>query len=123
MPEPLEVSLTIRVTDEEKPEPKPKPTAPKGGADAGVPDGKGKSTSTHGLPPCVLLTEDGRTIGKKETQRWPEGFDGNDGGVTEDLGEGRGDREVYPWDAYPHDGLRTGYPRYGSGCGWRRGER
>jgi hypothetical protein len=90
MPAPLEVSIPIRVTDDEKlePKPKPKPPAPQDD-DAGVPGGKGKPVPTHGLPPYLLLTEDGRTIGEQETQRWPEGFDGNDGGMAEDLGEGR----------------------------------
>jgi hypothetical protein len=90
MPAPLEVSIPIRVTADEKlePKPKPKPPAPQGD-DAGVPGGKGKPVPTHGLPPYLLLTEDGRTIGEQETQRWPEGFDGNDGGMAEDLGEGR----------------------------------
>lgn len=92
MPEPLKVSLSIRVTEDEKSEPKPKPKAkppsPKAGDGNGVPNGGGKPSPTHGLPRYVLLTRDGRTIGEQETQQWPEGYDENDGGETQDLGEG-----------------------------------
>ena len=89
MPEPLKVSLPIRVIDDEKPEPKPKKVSRPNGAGAGAQNGKGKPAPTHGLPPYRLMTQDGRTIGGQETLAWPEGFEGNDGGVAEDLGEGR----------------------------------
>ncbi|MBP0496016.1 hypothetical protein [Roseomonas indoligenes] len=91
MPEALEVLLSVRITDDEKPDPKPKLKASSAKAGDGNvgPDGLGKPAPTHGLPAYHLLTQDGRTIGDQETLPWPEGFDGNDGGVTEDLGEGR----------------------------------
>ena len=60
----------------------------KGGEDGDKP-GKGKDAPTHGIPPCVLLTRDGRPIQGHDTEHWPSDFTDADGGMIEDLGEGK----------------------------------
>lgn len=36
---------------------------------------------------CVLLTKDGRSIGEQDSERWPEDFTEQDGGMIRDLGD------------------------------------
>src|SRR5690606_38150781 len=53
--------------------------------------GKGKDAPTHGLPACVLLTNDGREVEGYEDypfEKWPESYNQNDGGYMEEVGEG-----------------------------------
>jgi hypothetical protein len=70
-----------------KPQPKPEPENERGGAGTRI--GKGsEKPPTHGLPKHKLLTKDGRSIGKEETEKWPEGFTEHDGGTIRDLGNG-----------------------------------
>lgn len=95
MPEPLEVAFRIKVGPEDNPPPRPhkakrvEQPGKKSGRGGGAAGGDGKPSPTHGLPPYVLLTSDGRQIGEVTTQAWPEGFDEHDGGTVQDLGDGR----------------------------------
>lgn len=92
MPEQVEDELTIRIGDEEslpaKPKVKKPDSEPKSGPAA---DKKGdtQNAPTHGLPGCVLLTKDGRSIGEQDSERWPEDFTEQDGGMIRDLGDGQ----------------------------------
>jgi hypothetical protein len=47
--------------------------------------GRGNNAPTHGLPKCVLLTNDGREIPGYGSERWPDGFGEGDGGLIADL--------------------------------------
>jgi hypothetical protein len=49
--------------------------------------GDGKDAPLKGLPPCVLLTRDGREVKGYQVEQWPAGFTYEDGGFVEDLGE------------------------------------
>jgi len=87
MAQPVQDQVRLRIVAEEK---EPKVAKKKGdhkAARQGNKEGDGERTPTHGLPPYVLLTKDGHPVGTQETQRWPEGFTDQDGGLIEDLGE------------------------------------
>jgi hypothetical protein len=87
MPAPAQDTLTVKVVDEDKESKKPRAKKESPGGDAGGRrDGKGPPAPTHGLPPYLLLTKDGRSVGHQETQPWPDGFTEVDGGLIEDLG-------------------------------------
>ena len=83
------------------PGPRPKPTPKNKGKGKGK--GKSKNPPTLGLPPCTILTNDGRTIKGEATEKWPEdlNFDEIDGGLVEELGD---DQIVYKinWDNSYH---------------------
>lgn len=79
----LTVGDVVIVEDKEDRERKEK----KGG-DEGDKPGKGKDAPTHGIPPCILLTRDGRPIQEHETEKWPKDFTDADGGLIDDLGDG-----------------------------------
>jgi len=89
MPQPVEDSITVRITEEADSRPRKnaaKRTKPAAG-DKGEKEGTGKRAPTHGLPPHRLMTEDGRKVGTQESIAWPEGFNEYDGGSIDDLGE------------------------------------
>lgn len=90
MPTPVEDELLIQITEEEVPPAKPKgnssPTRTKSGQ-SGDRKGNGEDGLTHGLPKYGLLTKDGRNIGEQESERWPDGFTDQDGGIVRDLGD------------------------------------
>ena len=89
MPQPVEDSITVRITEEADSRPRKnaaKRTKPAAG-DKGEKEGTGKRAPTHGLPPHRLMTEDGRRVGTQESIAWPEGFNEYDGGSIENLGE------------------------------------
>jgi hypothetical protein len=48
--------------------------------------GAGENAPTHGLPRCILLTNDGREINGYAVEKWPEGFSESDGGEIQELG-------------------------------------
>jgi hypothetical protein len=54
--------------------------------------GKGGSAPTRGLPPCILLTKDGREVKGHGVEKWPSDFTDSDGGYMEEVGE---DEVVY----------------------------
>jgi len=91
MPEPVateEVSVSIvaetaDTDDEKKQTPKPKPKSGAGESKSG----RGEDAPTHGLPACILLTQDGREVKGYKTEQWPEDFSETDGGLIEDLGK------------------------------------
>ncbi|MBC8065519.1 MAG: hypothetical protein H7Y17_11855 [Chlorobia bacterium] len=56
--------------------------------DEGDKPGKGKDAPMRGIPPCILLTRDGRLIQEQETEQWPKDFTDADGGLIDDLGDG-----------------------------------
>ena len=64
----------------------PRPRPPNSGGE-GESEGDGPNAPTHGLPKCVLLVNDGRSIEGYSTEKWPRGFSENDGGIVADLGE------------------------------------
>jgi hypothetical protein len=87
MPLPVQDTVTIQITKEEKEHKKVKQkTRPSfgdnGGMEPEVPD-----APNYGLPRCVLLTKDGHPVGDQETQPWPDGFTELDGGLIDDYGE------------------------------------
>ena len=91
MPAPVETSeVVLRITDEDV-EPKPKREKkrengrPKAGQGSDS-QGDGASAPTHGLPKCVLLTNDGREVEGYATEPWPADFSESDGGIIQDLG-------------------------------------
>ncbi len=96
MPQAVEDTIKIRIAEPAIAVPKPpRPPSPE---PPGTPPNHGKSSNgnkkngndrrpTLGLPPYRLMTKDGRKQGQDDTQKWPEGFDENDGGFIEDLGE------------------------------------
>lgn len=88
MPAPVEDELTVVILDEEVPQPKPKPKAgPKSNSGEGKDKkGDGNDAPTHGLPKHKLLTRDGRNLGGRETDAWPDGFTEHDGGAILDFG-------------------------------------
>jgi hypothetical protein len=92
MPAPVGDGLTLRIVEEELPPPpkppRPRPPKPVPGTEGRgkAKEGQGENAPTHGLPKYVLLTKDGRTIGDQVTEKWPDGFDENDGGTMRDLG-------------------------------------
>lgn len=89
MPLPLADELIVRIVEEAGPHPK-KPTRPRPPPKAGSggdKKGDGRPKPTHGLPRYELLTKDGRQIGGKATDPWPEGFNEGDGGYVKDFGE------------------------------------
>jgi hypothetical protein len=89
MSKPVGDSLTIRIVDEDKEvkvKAKAEPPKPHGGDKGGKKEGKGPPAPTHGLPPCRLLTRDGRRVADQDTLPWPEDFTELDGGVIQDLG-------------------------------------
>lgn len=82
--------ITVHVVDKETESNKKKKSEkrePKSGEGGNSNEGKGKDSPTLGLPVYELLTHDGREVSGQETQQWPEGFDEDDGGYAEDLGE------------------------------------
>ena len=88
---PVEDEVTIRVVDEEaQSAPKAKEegsrTQEAGEGGTGKSEGTGEAAATRELPPYCLLTEDGRLVAGKPTERWPEGFSDQDGGIAVDLG-------------------------------------
>lgn len=87
---PVEDELTIRITEEEaapvQPKAKKSPSESRSGQGADR-KGNGESAPTHGLPKYVLLTKDGRDIGQQESEKWPDGFTDQDGGIVRDLGD------------------------------------
>ena len=99
-----ELAFTIGLLDEAMPEPvtedvkflvvESRQTGGGGGGrrvrEREDPDGEEMETQEgHALPPYKWLTRDGRLIGDKETERWPEDFTDQDGGKVDDLGEGQ----------------------------------
>jgi hypothetical protein len=88
---PVEDELAIKMMNEEEaPARNPKvdkpEERPKSGKGTGK-NGDGGPAITHGLPNCVLLTKDGRMVGDRKTEQWPDGFTENDGGMVRDLGD------------------------------------
>ena len=96
MPSPVETEeIVIRIIENEKEQnkkPKDKDKKEKKAGEGNSKNqGKGKEAPTLGLPTYRLMTSDGREISDEQTLSWedgPEGFDENDGGYAEDLGEG-----------------------------------
>lgn len=87
---PVGDEFSVRIIDEERPTPKPKKKHEKKNDDSGDKsdkEGGDEPRPTHGLPPHQLLTKDGREIGGKGTDRWPNDFTESDGGYARDLGE------------------------------------
>ena len=81
MPEPVTERLTLRVVATRKHKPSgPPPKDPSIEGDEA--DSVGRAP-----PPTKWLTKDGRSIGREETDPWPEGFTDQDGGTVRDLGE------------------------------------
>ncbi|RAK59467.1 hypothetical protein DJ021_06435 [Phenylobacterium hankyongense] len=80
---PTEIRIVAEAADDTPKKPsttdgQPRPRA--GGATEAGP--------TRGLPRCVLLTKDGRSVDGHAVERWPEGFSEHDGGEIVDLGDG-----------------------------------
>jgi hypothetical protein len=84
--EPVEIRI-VEAEIEKKPQPRQVPAADRagGGKDR---KGGGEDAPTHGLPKCILLTKEGRAVEGYAYEAWPEGFDENDGGMVDDLGDG-----------------------------------
>ena len=84
----------VEASAEPKLDPKPKPEKPEDdkrkGADEGKNSGGGEDAPMVGLPPCVLLTKDGREIKGHTCEIWPSGMTEADGGAVEDLGDDAG---------------------------------
>ena len=80
MPTAVTEEITIRITDVEKDLAKAKVKDKTKG-------GKGAEKPNVGLPPYKLLTHDGREDAGQQTVLWPEGFNDQDGGYVEDLGD------------------------------------
>jgi hypothetical protein len=82
--------LIIHIVEEEMPVPKPKlnnsQSRAKNGK-SGDRKGHGEDGLTHGLPKYGLLTKDGRQIGQQQSERWPNDFTDQDGGMVRDLGD------------------------------------
>ncbi len=96
MPAPVEtVKFLLNIAEEaEKPKPteeeeerKKKTQRRAGQGDKG--EGKGENAPTHGLPKCVLLTQDGREIEGYNVEQWPKDFSEIDGGSIDDYGDGQ----------------------------------
>ncbi len=83
MPTAVTEEITIRIGDVEKDVAKAK-TKDK---EKDKTKGKGAEKPNVGLPPYKLLTHDGREDAGQQTVQWPGGFDDQDGGYVEDLGE------------------------------------
>lgn len=83
--------LVLRIIDETIVPPRPKPDEPRKPRTAGEGkdgEGKGNDAPVLGLPNCVLLTSNGRSVGKYPVEQWPDDFSEQDGGLVQDLGEG-----------------------------------
>lgn len=99
-----EVAFTLGLLDDAMPEPvteevkflvvESRQTRSGGGGrrvrESEDPEGEEEETQEgRALPPDKWLTRDGRLIGDKETERWPEDFTDQDGGKVNDLGDGQ----------------------------------
>lgn len=89
MPEPVvteEVSISIvaDIADPDTKKPSQKAKQKSGAGDSK--SGQGEDAPTHGLPACVLLTQDGREVKGYATEAWPEDFSETDGGLIQPLG-------------------------------------
>jgi hypothetical protein len=92
MAEPVEAELTISIAAEEAAPAKPNVKKPTNESRSGMGTdrkGDGQNAPTHGLPKYGLLTKDGRKVGSQESERWPEDFTDQDGGIVHDLGGGQ----------------------------------
>jgi hypothetical protein len=92
MPTAVEDMVPIRIVDSEKKPPKPKKKRKHRSGAAGDNKGDQQEAPLLGLPPCKLLTNDGRAVDGYAVEPWPtnvEGFDEHDGGIIEDLGNGK----------------------------------
>ncbi len=80
--------LKIRIVEEaEIQDPKKRENAKPKSGDGKQGEGKGAEAPTHGLPLCVLLSRTGEEIPGYKVEQWPEGFDENEGGYIQDLGD------------------------------------
>ncbi len=84
MPEPVTEELRLRVVPSRKPPP-PGGRPHQKGRDSEK-EGDDEITEGRALPSTGWLTRDGRPIGQKETEAWPDGFTEQDGGKVLDLG-------------------------------------
>lgn len=88
MPEPVFASIRLRVVSQRK-----NPSGGRGGRKkrSGHDDEPGAGND-KGLPPTKWLTKDGRAIGEEPTDKWPDDFTDQDGGLVETLTE---DTSIY----------------------------
>ena len=80
IPEAVTEAITLKVVKERKPH-------QSGQRQEGGDNGDDEDKQSRGLPPTRWFTRDGRSIGKEETDRWPDDFTDQDGGKVQDLGE------------------------------------
>ena len=83
MPEPVSASIRLKVVSQRR--------NPRGGRrrrkkGSGQDDKPGAGTD-KGLPRTKWLTKDGRTIGEDVTEKWPDDFTDQDGGLVKTLTE------------------------------------
>jgi hypothetical protein len=99
MPHAVQDTIDVKITQREKVTPKPpkpprppKPDRPPESGNSGEKKGDDERAAVLALPPCKLLTKDGRPIKGYDVEPWPpniDGFDEQDGGLIEDLGAGK----------------------------------
>ena len=94
MAKPVTATLKLLVVPEKRTAPPKPPKPPSPRKPARPPDQPGSEEDdvqgeARGLPQTQWLTRDGRTIGDKETVRWPPNFHDQDGGEVRELEEGR----------------------------------
>jgi len=92
MPAAVEDTVLVRIVNPEKKPVKAKSKHKQKSGGAGQRKGNQQDAPLLGLPPCKLLTNDGRPIDGYAVEPWPtnvDGFDEHDGGIIEDLGNGR----------------------------------
>ena len=88
MPEPITASIRLRVVSQRQ-NPRGGRRRRKKGRGQDDKPGAGKA---KGLPRTTWLTKDGRTIGEQVTEKWPDDFTDQDGGLVKTLTE---DTNVY----------------------------
>ena len=83
MPEPVSASIELKVVGQRR-----KRKGGRGGRRRGSgPDDKPGGGKEKGLPQTKWLTKDGRDIGEEPTEKWPDDFTDQDGGLVQALTE------------------------------------
>ena len=88
MVHPVSVSFKLKVV-ETRTNPPPGPPSP---ASVSVDDEEEDPTESRSLPPSKWLTRDGRRVIDQESEKWPESFTDQDGGMVKEL---EADRKLY----------------------------
>ncbi len=81
MPQPLKATVAVQFLAED--------TTPKKKKKKKKKTPVTKDKPNRSLPPCKLLTKDGREVFGSTTEKWPDDFDETEGGYIRDLGDSK----------------------------------